>query len=524
MLPFRVRFFAPLLLLSACAVACQDTVDQPVPTIDDVVAVTRLLRQSSELIESSEGVGAVFARKSELPLTTDERAKLLGLWAPYIDHELAFRSYKLRYLRRWSQAPDEVGQVRALVVGLAAQVAQMRGNVKLLTLVGGQTPIRAVLDEASADYGVSAGHFTRIQQQTAAPESYLLLQTGTNALKRRAKKLLATRPPPTKAPCDPKAPDFKMEGCIADLIDKTLEAAVSTEALYDRRATKLIVNAVSSHAAATIAGAVSPMITEIALWMGDTRIRQAGKSLITRAQIDEMQKLMLPGDLVVERRNWYLSNLGLPGFWPHAELYVGTAAEMTAMFDGDAAVKKAYPKGFAAHLAEKYPAAWTQFQALAHDGEPHRILEAISEGVTFSSLPEATLADYVGVVRPRLTKVERAKAIAQAFSHIGKQYDFDFDFATLSILVCSEVVYKAYQLPAADGKSLQFDLIDVMGRQTLPPSDMVARFDRELGTPAQQLDFVAFLDGSESTKSAVFANVDVFRKSWSRPKWDLDQE
>ncbi len=36
---------------------------------------------------------------------------------------------------------------------------------------------------------------------------------------------------------------------------------------------------------------------------------------------------MEPGDIIVARQNWYLSNIGLPGFWPHAELYVGTPEE-----------------------------------------------------------------------------------------------------------------------------------------------------------------------------------------------------
>jgi hypothetical protein len=33
---------------------------------------------------------------------------------------------------------------------------------------------------------------------------------------------------------------------------------------------------------------------------------------------------MSPGCILLVRRQWYLSNIGIPGFWPHAVLYVGT--------------------------------------------------------------------------------------------------------------------------------------------------------------------------------------------------------
>src|SRR6185436_20258411 len=77
--------------------------------------------------------------------------------------------------------------------------------------------------------------------------------------------------------------------------------------------------------------------------MGDTKVYRSGRSLISQAQIKQLQPKLLPGDVLLERREWFMSNIGLPGFWSHAALYLGTPAERRAFFadaDTQAWVKK----------------------------------------------------------------------------------------------------------------------------------------------------------------------------------------
>ena len=270
-----------------------------------------------------------------------------------------------------------------------------------------------------------------------------------------------------------------------------------------------------------------PVQMNVSEWMGDTKVKRLKGSLITLKQISDMEKHLKPGDIIVERRNWYLSNVGLPGFWPHAELYVGSPETMKVFFS-DPSVTKYYRsrgnyKDFMDYLSRKYPEKIQDYMRRAADGFPHEIIEAVSEGVKFSSLQEGTSADYIGVMRPRLSKLDIAKAIDEAFHYIGRPYDFNFDFLTDSSIVCSELIYKIYQ-NGPEKKGLDLKLREIAGRKAMPANDIVEKFDREFDSSQRELDFVYFLDGSESVKKAIVKGPQDFHLSYKRPKWDIVQK
>ena len=120
-------------------------------------------------------------------------------------------------------------------------------------------------------------------------------------------------------------------------------------------------------------------------------------------------------------------------------------------------------------------------------GHGFAVIESMSEGVVFTSVEHSVgEADAVAVLRPRLSVEQKREAIRRAFSHVGKPYDFDFDFFSSDKLVCTELVFRAY------GESLSWRLQDILGRQTLPAIEIVRSWAEPEGE--QEWEFVAFLD------------------------------
>jgi 1-acyl-sn-glycerol-3-phosphate acyltransferase len=240
--------------------------------------------------------------------------------------------------------------------------------------------------------------------------------------------------------------------------------------------------------------------TFISTWIGDTKVREPrGGALIRPQQVRELRAKLQPGDVMLERRNWFLSNAFLPGYWPHSALYVGTAEEVRKLgLDRDPRVQK----------------HWSEFVQHDEHGRERVIIEAVSEGVVFTALEHSVgEADSAAFLRPNISAERIKEGIARAFNHVGKPYDFEFDFFSTDKLVCSELVYRAY-----DG-DIHFPLVEVMGRKTLPPVEIVRQCVRERTHP--QFSFVAFLDGDEKRGRAVFADEQVFYSTATRSGFDL---
>ncbi len=473
------------------------------------------LRAIQEQLKANRGL---FNHKDEIPYTHEQKRTLLTAWAALFDYVLSCEVLRQRY---WDyvKLPLATKEQRlrhtwGYLLTHGALTTELAHGMTFADLTAGRPQLEVLLDEPAAEYGIPEKAYALFKFKVIHVSTSTQLMTG-DAWLPQVRPLLGEL-----ALLDRPAVRWVLQ-------EMKLNSQVAKGRLLKRGVNMFVKNAVDI-AKDTASSGFFPVQKSVAEWMGDTRVKRQGQPLITREQVLELIQRMEPGDIVVARQNWYLSNIGLPGFWPHAELYLGSRDEFSAYFDSDPEVTAwlatlpGKPSTLGAHLAQKYPEKWAAFGARDEHGDPIRIMESISEGVALTGIEHGLRVDYVGVMRPRLTKVDKAKAMERAFGYQGRPYDFNFDFFSDATLVCTELVYKSY-MPSRKLRGIKIDLVDVAGRRTLPANEFVRLFDEEFGKPERQLDFVAFLDGREDLKGAFLNDLEAFRKSYRRLKWDIAQ-
>ena len=286
------------------------------------------------------------------------------------------------------------------------------------------------------------------------------------------------------------------------------------------------------------------IVTKVSTWLGDTKIKRRnddyynGKTYITLKQAKEFEQLLEPGDIMISRTNWFLSNAFLPGFWPHSFIYLGNAHKLKQL-DELQEVKEHYAsKCFSLNLqcdsftsflsTYKYTAnAFKQYLRKAKDGHEKVLIEATSDGVHFSSIRHTFLNDFLAAMRPKTSPLKKAKAIEKSMNFYGLPYDFDFDFDTHSSLVCSEVVAKSFSNIVNfdyDRKNALY-VEEYLNRYSLPVIGILKKMvDENIHHQREsELEFVGFLKGVPEKKMAILAEENEFYESVEWPKWSFMQ-
>jgi hypothetical protein len=445
----------------------------------------------------------VFA--NERVLSADEERLVLDSWTAILGYTMALDQIRLFWEDWYRFDPGRIERpdmLRAFLLSFASELVLFENGGRLGGLVRGNQHARKFLDVPHPSHQLpefSYSHFsqqlegTKDQTRIVGGAQYLRAIDGVLGWKRDIHRL-------------------GLAGLWSDVHDRL--DGVANLGLIDRTAMTLAGDAQALRR--TIRRTWLPAQKGVAKLFGDTKLRRVGWYLITEEQQASIDTKLEPGDVLVTRKHWYLSNVGLPGWWPHGILYLGAPDKLVAWADDPvvvtwlAAQPGSHPT-FEAYMEARFPRWWRTYQ-LGDGDHTYRLLEAHSPGVVLSSMEESS-GDAMAALRPKLSKLAKVQAIAEAFEHLGKPYDFDFDFATDHALVCTEVIWRAYR-PAEGKDGLDLPLIDVAGRKTLPANVMVERFVKD---PAgSNFEFVLFVDADEEARVARFSDLEAFLETPER--------
>ena len=235
---------------------------------------------------------------------------------------------------------------------------------------------------------------------------------------------------------------------------------------------------------------------------------------ISNEDINIIKEELLPGDILLKRNNYQLTNIGLPGFWTHSGIYVGSLEELDKQF-------KDVPLGDYLCVSEYVKANYPKvYNSLCDKSSRLYIIEVIAPGVVINPLDAIAKVDYFSALRPKLSKEDKLKALFTAFEYLGKSYDYNFDIMTDNALFCSELIYKAY-LRSSNKKGLKFNLEPKAGRLLISPNSIIKKFDVEFNSESAEFDFVVFYDASERERKAIRKSAKDLKVTWKRSKWTV---
>ncbi len=427
-------------------------------------------------------------------LSAEDRQEVRDIWARFLDYQLSLDTVD-QQLDGWETGKQNA----AFALGYASFLARYRYAMDFIELIDKDPAVRIALNEAIPALGIperSYADFKFHYLNIAIASQFAALSALNKVIAPHSQSAIASSTQEDERQIWKAGRGKGLQETASNAVQVTKHVFFTT---------------------------VFPVQKNTSEWMGDTRVLKGENYYVSPQQVEDIAGELMPGDILLQRREWFLSNLGLPGFWSHAALYVGTPEERAAYFD-DAEVidwtdnMDGNISDLDALLHADYPEAYRISLDADTHGHPPRVVEAISEGVVFTSREHLATTDSLAILRPRLSKLEKAKALLKAFAYSGRPYDFNFDFRSDTQLVCTELVYKAYE-PEQGKRGLHFPVHTVAGRPVITANDIATQFDRNFGTPRQQLDLVLFLDGNEREGRAKQGDVDTFRASWRRPKW-----
>jgi len=429
--------------------------------------------------------------------TPEKINELKALFAKVVDHIIILdqltEEYKYFYQINYLKYPEL--NIKAFVIGYTSYIYKYKTTLDIAKKIGNNNFVEIQLNEVLPGLGISKTYMI-LKNKLYYPSTSIKINTGSQYLEYAKRR-------------------HKVDNQISELIERDLDIYYSF--LWEIRSTsKIKLDGIFDTFEINTMEQWLPVQKRISSVIGDTEFKPNQNSMIS---IEEIQKLKLePGDIIFQRRNWHMSNIGMPGFWTHAAIYLGTLDVLDEYFKQEA--EELFGIDVSEYLKINYPKFYEDKLRVSEKGYNYTTIEGKAEGIIMLPLEVSANSDYLAVIRPKLSKKDKLKALTYTFDNYLKPYDYNFDFSTEDTLVCSELVYKAY-IPSTDKEGLSYDLEKLAGRWILAPNDMVRAFDMNFGTSKEQNEFILFIDSYLDSDIIEYKGLEEFRESWKRPKYEL---
>ena len=366
-----------------------------------------------------------------------DRAQRRGYYLPDEDERL--RETYLRYLSGrsilWQMIDDlspflKSKDLRIFGLAFCAASILMRSSSYLIELAKERPVVLAKLDEAEPRYQIPRKTFTKIYHNLSSTRNQWRYRQARNFYENNRTQI-------DEALQDSDMQDIALwlmnEEPYFDQSKRNFFSAILTYRTYSlTRRTSSGYTKVMFHLFRLSGSAIAEMKQPFVKPLGE------GKRVTTKI-INQIRDKLQPGDIFVTRHDDAMSNFFLPGFWPHAALYMGPLSGQ----------KDTRIPNHRDHSAD--------------------VLEAKKDGVKLRKIEETLAVDSFVILRPKVSTEELQRALEKALTHEGKQYDFAFDFRKAERLCCTEVVYRAFH---GIGR-WNLKLIKQSGHLALPAEELI---------------------------------------------------
>ncbi len=341
----------------------------------------------------------------------------------------------LEAMKKEGKEEDWLVRLRAFVVGFSAATMLVRSASYVVDLAGNRPVVWKKLDESEPRYGIAAKSFTMVYKNLSSSRRMWRFHEAMMFYEAHREDI--------EELCD--------DAVVGELVAVLEEESAFLEYRkrdYLRRKWDYRLHSFKRRNVSGYKKAMFHLLKLSGSAIAEMRqpfVKKPGQGKRVTEEVRTMLRpLLRPGDVFITRHDDAVSNLFLPGFWPHAALYIGEKGEREAL---------------GVHLDE----------ADGRDLEGFCFLEAKKDGVLFRPMHETLEVDALMVLRPKLAKTQRAEALMRAMSHEGKLYDFMFDFRKADRLACTEVIYRGYH---GIGQ-VRFELKHHTGRPCLSAEDLI---------------------------------------------------